>query len=145
MKEVNEPLMASFEEARATFSASAKGNRRGDFASMVCGISHGGGQKVCGQLMLSSMKYTHKRTAETWQLVVPQPKGPRHRQHAPAPPCRAADRWIRKQCVPLARQSRLSLMEAPSCIPALRAPPLQVLQLHARLRLCQRSQPQTQL
>ena len=52
MKEVNEPLMASFEEARTAFSASAKGNRRGDFASMVCGISHGGGQKVCAQPML---------------------------------------------------------------------------------------------
>ena len=46
MKEVNEPLMASFEEARTAFSASAKGNRRGDFTSMVSGISHGGGQKV---------------------------------------------------------------------------------------------------
>ena len=123
MKEVNEPLIASFEEVRAAFSASVKGNRRGDFATMVSGISHGGGQKVRRQPMLAGTK-THEHTIEAYQHVARQPEGPRHCTDPSAPPCRAADRWIWKRYVPLTRQSRPSLMQAPSCAPALRTPPL---------------------
>ena len=59
MKEVNEPLIASFEEVRTAFLASVKGNRHRDFATMVSGISHGGGQKVRCQPMLAATK-THE-------------------------------------------------------------------------------------
>ena len=51
MASVNEQLMASFDEVHNAFSASAKANRRGDFACMAAGISHGGGQKVCERLV----------------------------------------------------------------------------------------------
>ena len=63
MRGVNEPLMASFEEVRAAFKASANGNRRGDFASMASGISYGGGQKVRGHPMPLDAT-TYGRTAE---------------------------------------------------------------------------------
>ena len=83
MKEVNEPLMASFEEAHATFSASAKGNRRGDFASMVCSISHGGGQKVRSLTMvLARILIMHYRGPAIYRTAARGPAPLRKRSFA---------------------------------------------------------------
>ena len=83
MKEVNEPLMASFDEVRAAFSATANGNRRGDFATMASGISHGGGQKVRSLTMvLARILIMHYRGPAIYRTAARGPAPLRKRSFA---------------------------------------------------------------